>query len=66
MELPERHKIEAYKILSGLNSDCVSFVITQEQRNTKLHYLVAVSKQASPFTHSMYLEEQLIAMGCCQ
>lgn len=34
--------------------------------NTKLHYLVAVSKQVSPFTYSMYLDEELIAMGYCQ
>lgn len=66
MELPKRCKIKAYKVLSGLNSDCVPFVITQEQRNTKLHYLVAVSKQVSPLTYSMYLDEELIAMGYCQ
>lgn len=36
----------------------------QEQRNTKLHYLVAVSKQTSPFSHSVHLDEEL--MGWCQ
>ena len=52
--------------MHGLNSDCVSSVIMQEQRNTELHYLVAVSKQTSPFSYSVYLGEELIAMGCCQ
>jgi len=31
------------KILHGLNSDCVSSVMMQEQRNTKLHCLLVVS-----------------------
>lgn len=66
MKLPKRHKIKWCKILRGLNSDCVSSVIMQDQRNTKLHYLVAVSKQMSPLSYSVYLDEELTAMGCCQ